>query len=191
MPPDIRWQRRCANFCLALDQLETYFPPPALNARERQQGLIKAFEYCFELGWNTLRDLLFPWSIDLFLHHELPDILRQHVAWVGGRLAPRGLFARSRIRWTRSCSSFWTSGAATVQLPSPKPSAAALDEADADPSAYPSTPDALIAAREAAELARSLPSITTQEITASGPATPRWAEVNASRGLCLLPPTRI
>ncbi len=31
--------------------------PPALNERE-QQGLIKAFEYTFELAWNTLRDLL-------------------------------------------------------------------------------------------------------------------------------------
>ena len=57
MPPDIRWQQRYANFCQALDQLETFFQPPALNERERQ-GLIKAFEYCFELGWNTLRDLL-------------------------------------------------------------------------------------------------------------------------------------
>lgn len=34
-----------------------FFQPPALNERERL-GLIKAFEYCFELGWNTLRDLL-------------------------------------------------------------------------------------------------------------------------------------
>ena len=57
MPPDIRWQQRFANFCQALEQLETFFQPPALNERERQ-GLIKAFEYCFEPGWNTLRDLL-------------------------------------------------------------------------------------------------------------------------------------
>ena len=57
MPPDIRWQQRFANLCQALDQLETFFQPPELNERERQ-GLIKAFEYCFELGWNTLRDLL-------------------------------------------------------------------------------------------------------------------------------------
>ena len=35
MPPDIRWQQRLANFCLALDQLETFFEPPALNERER------------------------------------------------------------------------------------------------------------------------------------------------------------
>jgi hypothetical protein len=57
MPPDIRWQPRFANFCQALDQLETFFQPPALNERERQ-GLIKAFEDCFELGWNSLPDLL-------------------------------------------------------------------------------------------------------------------------------------
>ena len=31
--------------------------PPTLNERE-QQGLIKAFEYTFELTWNTLLDLL-------------------------------------------------------------------------------------------------------------------------------------
>jgi nucleotidyltransferase substrate binding protein (TIGR01987 family) len=56
-PPDIRGQQRFANFRQARDQLETVFPPAALNERERQ-GLIKAFDYCFELGWNTLRDLL-------------------------------------------------------------------------------------------------------------------------------------
>jgi len=55
--PDIRWQQRFDNYCRALEQLELFFEPPALNLRE-QQGLIKAFEYTFELGWNTLRDLL-------------------------------------------------------------------------------------------------------------------------------------
>ena len=43
--------------CKALAQLEAFLDPPDLNARE-QQGLIKAFEYTFELAWNTLRDLL-------------------------------------------------------------------------------------------------------------------------------------
>lgn len=51
---DVRWQQRFANFQAAVDQLEGFFEPPALNERE-QQGLIKAFEYCFELGWSTLR----------------------------------------------------------------------------------------------------------------------------------------
>ena len=55
--PDIRWQQRFENYCRALEQLELFFEPPELNLRE-QQGLVKAFEYTFELGWNTLRDLL-------------------------------------------------------------------------------------------------------------------------------------
>ncbi len=57
MAEDIRWQQRFANYQLALQQLDTFFEPPALNERE-QQGLIKAFEYTFELAWNSLRDLL-------------------------------------------------------------------------------------------------------------------------------------
>jgi len=36
----------------------------------------------------ALDDLLLPWSIDLSLHHELPDCLRDHVARVGLRLVP-------------------------------------------------------------------------------------------------------
>ena len=57
MAADIRWQQRFSNYNRALAQLETFADPPALNERE-QQGLIKAYEYTFELAWNTLRDLL-------------------------------------------------------------------------------------------------------------------------------------
>ena len=57
MAEDVRWQQRFSNFRRALAQLVTFLEPPGLNERE-QQGLIKAFEYTFELGWNTLRDLL-------------------------------------------------------------------------------------------------------------------------------------
>jgi len=57
MTSDVRWQQRFSNYKRALEQLESFFEPPALNERE-QQGLIKAFEYVFELAWNTLRDLL-------------------------------------------------------------------------------------------------------------------------------------
>ncbi|MEB3276554.1 MAG: nucleotidyltransferase domain-containing protein [Cyanobacteriota bacterium] len=35
---------------------------------------------------EALDELLLPWSIDLALHHELPEPLRQHVARVGRRL---------------------------------------------------------------------------------------------------------
>ncbi len=57
MAEDIRWQQRFSNYRKALAQLETFLEPPSLNERE-QQGLNKAFEYTFELAWNTLRDLL-------------------------------------------------------------------------------------------------------------------------------------
>ena len=57
MTADVPWQQRFSNYCRALKLLDGFFEPPALNRRE-QLGLIKAFEYCFELGWNTLRDLL-------------------------------------------------------------------------------------------------------------------------------------
>ena len=57
MAEDIRWQQRFSNYRRALAQLETFVEPPRLNERE-QQGLIKAYEYTFELAWNTLRDLL-------------------------------------------------------------------------------------------------------------------------------------
>ena len=57
MAEDIRWQQRFSNYRRALAQLETFLEPPSLNERE-QQGLIKAFEYTFELGCNKMRDLL-------------------------------------------------------------------------------------------------------------------------------------
>ena len=53
--PDGRWQQRFSNYRRALEQLEGFFEPPTLNERE-QQGLIKTFEYPFELAWNTLRE---------------------------------------------------------------------------------------------------------------------------------------
>ena len=51
MAADIRWQQRFVNYTRALEQLERFFEPPALNERE-QQGLIKAFETTFELAWT-------------------------------------------------------------------------------------------------------------------------------------------
>lgn len=54
---DIRWQQRFANFKKAFGQLERFVGEAELNEMEIQ-GLIKAFEYTFELGWKTLQDLL-------------------------------------------------------------------------------------------------------------------------------------
>jgi nucleotidyltransferase substrate binding protein (TIGR01987 family) len=52
---DIRWIQRFNNFEKALSQLTKFIEKGKLNELERQ-GLIQAFEYTFELAWNTLKD---------------------------------------------------------------------------------------------------------------------------------------
>lgn len=52
---DIRWIQRFNNFEKALNQLTKFIEKGKLNEFERQ-GLIQAFEYTFELAWNTLKD---------------------------------------------------------------------------------------------------------------------------------------
>ena len=52
---DIRWIQRLAHFSKALSQLRKFIEKEALNELE-EQGLIQAFEYTYELAWNTLKD---------------------------------------------------------------------------------------------------------------------------------------
>lgn len=54
---DIRWKQRFTNFNKAFKQLEKFVDHDSLNEME-EQGLIKAFEHTYELGWKTLQDLL-------------------------------------------------------------------------------------------------------------------------------------
>ena len=54
---DIRWQQRFINFKKTFAQLERFMAEEDLNELEAQ-GLIKAFEYTYELSWKTLQDLL-------------------------------------------------------------------------------------------------------------------------------------
>lgn len=54
---DVRWVQRFSNYCKALNQLEKFILKGDLSELE-EQGLIKAFEYTYELGWNTLKDYL-------------------------------------------------------------------------------------------------------------------------------------
>ncbi|MCK9293555.1 MAG: nucleotidyltransferase substrate binding protein [Desulfobulbaceae bacterium] len=54
---DIRWAQRFANFRKALSQLRKFVDKGDLSELE-QQGLVKAFEYTFELAWNSLKDFL-------------------------------------------------------------------------------------------------------------------------------------
>ncbi len=52
---DIRWIQRLNHFSKALSQLTKFIEKGALNELEKQ-GLIQAFEYTYELAWNTLKD---------------------------------------------------------------------------------------------------------------------------------------
>jgi nucleotidyltransferase substrate binding protein (TIGR01987 family) len=54
---DVRWQQRFSNYRKALSQLEKFVIKGNLSNME-EQGLIKAFEYTYELAWTTLKDYL-------------------------------------------------------------------------------------------------------------------------------------
>jgi len=71
---DIRWQQRFQNYQRTLVRMNRFFQKPDLNELE-EQGLIKAFEYTYELAWNTLRDYL-PFQGNTGLHGSR-DTLRE------------------------------------------------------------------------------------------------------------------
>lgn len=57
---DIRWQQRLSNYLKALAQLGSAVEQSKIRALSEleQQGLIKAFEFTYELAWNVMRDYL-------------------------------------------------------------------------------------------------------------------------------------
>jgi nucleotidyltransferase substrate binding protein (TIGR01987 family) len=57
-PLDLRWQQRLHNYLRALAQLEEAVQLRSQRplSRLEQQGLIKAFEFTQELGWNVMKD---------------------------------------------------------------------------------------------------------------------------------------
>lgn len=57
MENDVRWKQRFSNFKKALNQLRRFTSVQELNEME-EQGLIKAFEYTYRLGWKTIQDLI-------------------------------------------------------------------------------------------------------------------------------------
>jgi nucleotidyltransferase substrate binding protein (TIGR01987 family) len=60
MSEDIRWLQRLQNFSKAqaqLDEAMALMQARSLSKLEKQ-GVIQAFEYTYELGWNSLKDYL-------------------------------------------------------------------------------------------------------------------------------------
>ena len=55
---EVRWHQRLENFRKALAQLEAACDLDEYSDLERA-GLVQTFEFSFELGWKTLKDLLF------------------------------------------------------------------------------------------------------------------------------------
>lgn len=55
MQNDIRWKQRFYNYQKALAQLTKFIEKGELSELE-EQGIIKAFEYTYELAWKVIQD---------------------------------------------------------------------------------------------------------------------------------------
>ncbi len=55
MENDTRWKQRFYNYQKALIQLTKFIEKGELSELE-EQGIIKAFEYTYELAWNVIKD---------------------------------------------------------------------------------------------------------------------------------------
>ncbi len=53
---DIRWIQRFSNYNKALTQLAKFVAKGEALSELEEQGLIKSFEYTYELGWNVMKD---------------------------------------------------------------------------------------------------------------------------------------
>ena len=76
---DVRWKQRFENLQRALRQLEAAVDAHAAMPSNELMviALIKAYEFCFELSWKTLKDLLAWNGIDA----KLPrDVIKQAFA---------------------------------------------------------------------------------------------------------------
>lgn len=58
MAENARWKERFQSFCKALLQLETALQLKDFSVLERD-GVLKRFEFTFELAWKTLQDKLY------------------------------------------------------------------------------------------------------------------------------------
>ena len=68
----IRWRQRLENFGYAIRKFQKFIDKKELNELENQ-GLIKAFEYTFELAWNTIKDF-YEYQGEIGLHGSRDSI---------------------------------------------------------------------------------------------------------------------
>jgi nucleotidyltransferase substrate binding protein (TIGR01987 family) len=85
---DIRWEQRFSNYRKALAQLSKFINKGDLSELE-EQGLIKAFEYTYELAWSTLKDYLQYQGIsnitgarDTFREALIADLITDGLEWM-------------------------------------------------------------------------------------------------------------
>lgn len=88
MSSDIRWVQRFNNYRKALRQLEKFHSKGKELSEMEEQGLIKAFEYTYELAWNTLKDYLEYQGLTNIVGSR--DTTRE--AFAGGLIANGGLW---------------------------------------------------------------------------------------------------
>lgn len=53
---DRRWVQRFLNYSKAVNQLKEFTVKGSELNKLEKQGMIKAFEYTYELAWNTIKD---------------------------------------------------------------------------------------------------------------------------------------
>ncbi len=58
MEENVRWKQRFESYCKALLQLETSLQQKQFSVLEKD-GVIRRFEFTFELAWKTLQDKLY------------------------------------------------------------------------------------------------------------------------------------
>lgn len=58
MEENARWKERFQSYCKALFQLESALQQKQFSVMEKD-GVIKRFEFTFELAWKTLQDKLY------------------------------------------------------------------------------------------------------------------------------------
>lgn len=95
----IRWKQRFQNFEKAHHELSAAVSKPSLSKLERT-GLIKTFEFTFELAWKTLKDFLESEGLDASTPREVIKTAFQNKLISNGSLWIEALENRNLLAHT-------------------------------------------------------------------------------------------